>query len=170
MNAFSQYLPSDRKLFSKEELFDQMCLYFGGRVAESIIFNNYTTNSEQDLKKVTKLAYAQIESFGMSELIGNVSFPTQQEEAQKGSVNKKPYSKKLRATIDMEVNSLIAKAHRDATETMMKHQDKLHILVKELLRKENLNYEDIVRLIGPPLNKTRYNLAEHALKTSSTVV
>ena len=81
MNAFSQYLPSDKKLYTKDELFDQMCLHFGGRVAETIVFNKLTTNSENDLKRVTKLAYAQVESFGMSDVVGNLSFPTQQEES-----------------------------------------------------------------------------------------
>jgi spastic paraplegia protein 7 len=58
----------DKKLYSKEELFDQMCLYFGGRVAESLVFNRITTQSEQDLKKITNLAYAQVESFGMNDV------------------------------------------------------------------------------------------------------
>jgi spastic paraplegia protein 7 len=97
MSSFTQYLPSDKKLYSKEELFDQMCLYFGGRVAESVVFNRFTTKSEEDLKKITKLAYAQVESFGMSDALGNMSFPTQQEEKAKGNdVGQKPYSKKLR--------------------------------------------------------------------------
>jgi spastic paraplegia protein 7 len=168
MNAFSQYLPNDRKLFSREELFDQMCLYFGGRVAESVIFNSISTNSEQDLKKITKLAYAQIESFGMSDYIGNMSFPTQAEEAQtEGVIRQKPYSKKLRAEIDIEVNRLVARAHKQATETINANLDKLQLLANELLKKENLSYEDIVRLIGPPLNKTRYNLAKVTENTSS---
>ena len=45
-----------------------MCLYFGGRVAESLVFNRITTQSEQDLKKITNLAYAQVESFGMNDV------------------------------------------------------------------------------------------------------
>ena len=85
-----------------------MCLYFGGRVAESVVFNRFTTQSEQDLKKITNLAYAQVESFGMNDVIGNMSFPTQREEkASGGGVGKRPYSKKLRNIIDQEVNKLI---------------------------------------------------------------
>lgn len=169
-SSFTQYLPSDKKLYSKEELFDQMCLYFGGRVAESLVFNRFTTKSEQDLKKITKLAYAQVESFGMNETIGNVSFPTQQEErAMNNMVGERPYSKKLRAIIDFEVNKLVQEANNRATETIQKHMDKLNLLAKELLLKENLNYEDIVRLIGPPENQARFKMAKHAENTSSPV-
>lgn len=72
MNAFSQYLPMEKKLYSKEELFDQMCLHFGGRVAEQIVFNCFTTSSEKDLKKITNLAYTQVESLGMNDVVGNL--------------------------------------------------------------------------------------------------
>lgn len=168
-NVFSQYLPSDSKIFSKEELFDQMCLHFGGRVAESIVFNRFTTNSEQDLKKITKLAYAQIESFGMNEAVGNVSFPTQAEQRATGGIGIKPYSKKLRKLIDLEVNKLVSEAHKKSMETVQNHLDSLHKLSNELLVKENLNYEDIVRLIGPPKNEKRYNLAKITLNTASSI-
>lgn len=139
-------------------------------MAESLVFNHTSTNSEQDLKKITKLAYAQVESFGMSDVIGNVSFPTQQEEAQTaGYIRPKPYSKKLRNMIDLEVNKLVAQAHKSANGTVQAHLDKLHALVDELLKKESLKYEDIVKLIGPPLNKERYSLAKTAQDTESVI-
>jgi spastic paraplegia protein 7 len=166
-NVFSQYLPSDRKLYSKEELFDQMCLYFGGRVVESVVFNKFTTKSETDLKRITKLAYAQVKSFGMNDVLGNISFPTDQEEKASGAIGKKPYSKKLQSIIDLEVNKLIASAHAEAEKTVRNNLDKLHLLADELIKKENLSYEDIVKLIGPPLNKSRYELAKIAANTSS---
>lgn len=169
-NVFSQYLPSDSKIFSKEELFDQMCLHFGGRVAESLVFNRFTTNSEQDLKKITRLAYAQIESFGMSEAVGNMSFPTQQEEkANGGGGGVKPYSKKLRRVIDLEVNKLVSEAHKKAMQTVNNNIDLLHKLAAELLLKENLNYDDIVKLLGPPKNQRRYSLAQVTLNTASSI-
>jgi spastic paraplegia protein 7 len=160
-NAFTQYLPIDRKLYSKEDLFDQMCLNFGGRVAETIVFNRNTTQSEQDLKKITKLAYAQVESFGMSPVIGNMSFPTQQEEKAMsgGTVGKRPYSKKLRSVIDLEVNKLMANAHKETEKTINTNIDKLHKIANELLKRETLSYEDICALIGPPVNQTRYSIA-----------
>lgn len=58
--GFAQYTPSEQKLFSKEELFDKMCMALGGRAAENLIFNRITTGAQNDLEKVTKIAYAQV--------------------------------------------------------------------------------------------------------------
>ena len=146
-----------------------MCLYFGGRVAETLVFNRVTTQSEQDLKKITNLAYAQVESFGMNDVIGNMSFPTQREEKMSGGVGKRPYSKKLRNIIDQEVNKLIAQAHLAAKKTVNDNMDKLHKLSEELIKKESLSYEEIIQLIGAPLNNSRYTLAQLNLKTSSDI-
>ena len=147
-----------------------MCLYFGGRVAESLVFNRFTTQSEQDLKKITNLAYAQVESFGMNDVIGNMSFPTQREEKMSGGgVGKRPYSKKLRNVIDQEVNKLIARAHSSAQKTVRENMEMLHKLSEELIKKESLNYDEIVQLIGPPLNKSRFTLAQTNLNTSSDI-
>jgi ATP-dependent Zn protease len=159
-NEFSQYLPSEKKLHSKEDLFDQMCLHFGGRCAEQLIFNCVTSNSEKDLKRITNLAYAQVESLGMNDVIGNMSFPTQAElKATGSSVGEKPYSKKLRGIIDDEARKLVAQAHSSAYKTLNTNLDKLHKLAEELLKKESLTYQEIVQIIGEPINKNRYNLA-----------
>ena len=58
--GFAQYTPVDKKLYSPEELMDRMCMALGGRVAESLTFNRTTTGAQNDLEKVTKMAYAQV--------------------------------------------------------------------------------------------------------------
>merc|ERR1719429_949921 len=72
--GFAQYTPLDKKLFSPEELLDRMCMALGGRVAESLTFNKITTGAQNDLDKVTKMAYAQIREFGFNDTVGLVSF------------------------------------------------------------------------------------------------
>ena len=122
------------------------------------------------MKKITKLAFAQVESFGMNDVIGNISFPTQQEErANNNMVGERPYSRKLRALIELEVNKLIKEANLKATETIQNHRDKLNLLAEELLKKENLNYQDIVDLIGPPQNESRFKMAKKQESTSSVI-
>ncbi|PRD27258.1 UNVERIFIED_CONTAM: Paraplegin [Trichonephila clavipes] len=147
--GFAQYLPSDQKLYSSEELFERMCMALGGRVAETIVFNHVSTGAQDDLKKVTKMAYAQIKQYGMDEVIGPLSFPTDKER-NSNFVGKKPYSKRLARTIDEQARFLIARAHK-RTETILKeNRDKLDKLAEALLQKEVLNYDDVVNLIGPP--------------------
>merc|ERR1719336_2710324 len=72
--GFAQYTPLDKKLFSPDELMDRMCMALGGRVAESLTFNKVTTGAQNDLEKVTKMAYAQVREFGFNEQVGLVSF------------------------------------------------------------------------------------------------
>lgn len=61
--GFAQYTPSEQQLYTKEELFDKMCMALGGRAAENLIFNSITTGAQNDLEKVTKIAYSQVSFF-----------------------------------------------------------------------------------------------------------
>lgn len=58
--GYAQYLPREQYLYTKEQLFDRMCMLLGGRVAEQVFFGRITTGAQDDLKKVTQSAYAQV--------------------------------------------------------------------------------------------------------------
>jgi len=140
--GFAQYTPVDKKLFSPEELMDRMCMALGGRVAESLTFNRITTGAQNDLDKVTKMAYAQIRDFGFNEAIGLLSFePTQ---------GKKMYSKRTAATMDLEARQLIAAAYKKTENCLLENKEKLEQLSELLLQKETLNYNEVEALLGPP--------------------
>ena len=81
--GYAMYLPKDQYLYTKEQLYDRMCMTLGGRAAEQIFFQRITTGAQDDLQKVTKSAYAQITQYGMNENVGNVSF----EQPQQVSIN-----------------------------------------------------------------------------------
>ncbi|KAJ9575626.1 hypothetical protein L9F63_007560 [Diploptera punctata] len=144
--GFAQYMPMDKKLYTKEELFEKMCMALGGRAAEAIIFNAITTGAQNDLDKVTKMAYSQIRTYGMSQNVGLVSFP---EEETKG-IGKRPYSKRLTALIDEEARKLVASAYLKTEQVLKDNRDKLELLAETLMKKETLNYNDVEKLIGPP--------------------
>lgn len=72
--GFTQYSDSNLKLRSVENLFQNMCVLLGGRVAENIIFNKISSRAQNDLKKVTEMAYRQVQQFGMSPAVGLISF------------------------------------------------------------------------------------------------
>lgn len=146
--GFSQYLPTDQKLYSYEQLFQKMCMALGGRVAESLTFNRVSTGAEDDLKKVSKMAYAMIKQYGMNLVLGPLSFPD--EENSKGVVGRKPYSKRLANTIDEQARILVASAYKTTEKVLMENSQKLALLAQELLKREVLNYDDIEKLIGPP--------------------
>jgi spastic paraplegia protein 7 len=140
--GFAQYTPSDQKLFSPEQLMDRMCMALGGRVAESLTFNRITTGAQNDLEKVTKMAYAQVREFGFSAAVGHVSFQQQE--------GVKPYSKKLQATMDLEAKQMIAEAYKRTEVCLKENHEKLEALAQLLLERETLNYPEVEALLGPP--------------------
>lgn len=120
--GFAQYTPKEQKLYTKENLLDKMCMALGGRAAESIIFNRITTGAQNDLEKVTKIAYAQIKIYGMNDTIGLLSFPDDNDQSYTGD---KPYSKHLQNLIDMEARKVINHAYDTTDKILRDNIDKL---------------------------------------------
>lgn len=144
--GFTQYSDANLKLRSSENLFQNMCVLLGGRVAENIMFNKISTRAQNDLKKVTELAYRQVQQFGMSPTVGLISF----DQEVTTTKTKKPYSKKLAGLMDLEVRRMITEAYRTTEKLLLDNKDKLIILAEALLKKETLTYKEIEALIGPP--------------------
>uniref|UniRef100_A0A6Q2XHH7 Mitochondrial inner membrane m-AAA protease component paraplegin n=1 Tax=Esox lucius TaxID=8010 RepID=A0A6Q2XHH7_ESOLU len=145
--GFAQILPRDQYLFSKEQLFERMCMALGGRASEAITFNKVTTGAQDDLRKVTRVAYSMVKQFGMSSSIGQVSFPEGEEQ---GAVGRRPFSQGLQQQMDHEAKLLIARAYRQTEKLLLDNRDKLIMLANALLEREVVNYEDIEALLGPP--------------------
>lgn len=164
--GFAQYTPQDKKLYSPDEYMDIMCMALGGRVAESLTFNKITTGAQNDLEKVTKMAYSQIKYFGFNDKVGLMSF-----EEQKGAT--RPYSKKLHATMDLEARKMIAEAYKRTEALLIQHRDALEKMAVALLEKETLNYDDVEALIGPPPFGKKHLISpveyEQALKEQSAI-
>lgn len=121
--GFAQYTPKEQKLYTKENLHDKMCMALGGRAAESIIFNKITTGAQNDLEKVTKIAYAQTKVFGMNDNIGLISFPD--DDNQQNYSGEKPYSKHLQYMIDLEARKLVNQAYDNTEKILKDNMDKL---------------------------------------------
>lgn len=125
--GFAQYTPKDQKLYSKEDLLDKMCMALGGRAAEAMVFNRITTGAQNDLEKVTKIAYAQIRQFGMNDRIGLMSFADENEESQ----GEKPYSKHLHNMIDEEARKMVNMAYDKTVQTLTDNIDKLEKVITD---------------------------------------
>ncbi|XP_064129700.1 paraplegin isoform X4 [Loxodonta africana] len=146
--GFAQMLPRDQHLFTKEQLFERMCMALGGRASEAISFNRVTSGAQDDLRKVTRIAYSMVRQFGMAPSIGPVSFPDAQESPT--GIGRRPFSQGLQQLMDHEAKLLVAKAYRHTEQVLQDNLDKLQALANALLEKEVINYEDIEALIGPP--------------------
>ncbi|VVC95042.1 unnamed protein product [Leptidea sinapis] len=143
--GYAQYLPKEQYLYSKEQLFDRMCMTLGGRVSEELFFGRITTGAQDDLKKITQSAYAQIVHYGMNTKVGNVSF----EMPQPGEmVIDKPYSEKTAELIDSEVRELISTAHKHTTALLTEHKENIEKVAQRLLKQEILSRDDMIELLG----------------------
>ncbi|XP_077569914.1 mitochondrial inner membrane m-AAA protease component paraplegin [Stigmatopora nigra] len=145
--GFAQILPRDQYLFTQDQLFERMCMALGGRAAEAIIFNRVTTGAQDDLRKVTRVAYSMVTKYGMCNSVGQVSFPETEDQ---GAIGRRPFSQGLQQQMDHEAKMLIARAYRHTEKLLIDNRDKLTLLANALLEREVVNYDDIEALLGPP--------------------
>jgi ATP-dependent Zn protease len=103
-------------------------MMLGGRAAENVIFGRITTGAQNDLEKVTQQAYAQVKKYGMSELVGPISFANHPSDEHAAQFYKKPYSKKLGQIIDEEVQRLVGRAYFFTEQLLRDNEDKLQMV------------------------------------------
>jgi AFG3 family protein len=143
--GYAQYLPKEQFLYQTEQMMDEMCMAFGGRAAEIIVFGKISTGALSDLERITKMAYSIVTIYGMNEQIGNMSF--YDSKASDYSFQK-PYSEATAEKIDREVKRIIDGAYERTKALLEKHREHLDVIAHELLEKEILFQADLERLIG----------------------
>ena len=187
--GYAMYLPKDQYLYTKEQLYDRMCMTLGGRAAEQIFFQRITTGAQDDLQKVTKSAYAQITQYGMNENVGNVSFEQPQQvtinhnliltkpyeqnvnlffSSQGEMVFDKPYSESTSQLIDEEAKKMINSAMERTLNLLTDKKEQVEKVALRLLDKEVLNREDMIDLLGPRPFKEKSTYEEFVEGTGST--
>jgi ATP-dependent metalloprotease FtsH len=144
--GFAQYLPRDRFLQTREELEDFLIVALGGRTAEKLVFGRITTGAQDDLERVTRIVYAAITRFGMSNRVGTISFGSETDgEAQ----FQKPFSEETAEIIDAEARAMVDQAYARCDELLRAHLDELKNLARTLLSKEIVREDDLVAILGP---------------------
>jgi cell division protease FtsH len=139
------YLPEERQLTTTEQMLDEICAAMGGRAAEELFFNKISTGALSDLEKVTKMAYAMVSIYGLSEKVGNISY---YDSSGQQSGFTKPYSEDRAKLIDQEVSEILETQYQRAKEIILSYKDKVEILGKNLLEKEVIFKDDLIKNFG----------------------
>ena len=142
--GYAQYLPKEHYITRTEQLLDQMCMTFGGRAAEEVVFDKISTGAQNDLDRVTKMGYDMITIYGMNRTVGQVSFYSMSKD-----VYQRPYSDETATLIDSEVRKLLQSQYDRAKKLLQEKYEEMKLLAEALLEKEVLTKADLVKLIGP---------------------
>ncbi len=154
------YLPEERQITTKEQLYHEMIATMGGRAAEQVIFGQISTGALSDLEKVTKQAFAMVTYYGLDEVVGNLSY--YDSTGQQDYSLTKPYSESTAETIDKQVSKLVEKAYQEAISILNSHKDGLTQLAEKLIEKEVIFGEDLELIFGKrPWNNNENNLENH---------
>lgn len=141
------YLPEERKLWTKAQMEDEMCSLIGGRVAEEIVNGEPSTGAQNDLERLTQMAYGMVKYYGMSDKVGELSF--YDSTGSRGYDLTKPYSEKTAELIDEEVKNIISMIHGRTMRILTEHKEGFLKMAALLLEKEVIFAEDVERILGP---------------------
>lgn len=139
------YMPEERQITPLQALLDQICMTLGGRAAEELTFGQVSTGALNDLEKVTKMAYAIVVYYGMSEKLPNVCYYDSTGNSYGFS---KPYGGERAKQIDDEVSRIIAEQYERAKQILTEHKEGHGKLAETLLSKEVMYAEDLVAIFG----------------------
>lgn len=158
--GYAQYLPKEQFLYQTEQLLDSMCMTLGGRAAEEIIFGKISTGAQNDLERITQMAYSMVTIYGMNDRVGQLSFRDPNNEYG----FQKPYSDATATIIDEEVKKIVDAAYARSKALLQERSEELEKIAQILLEKEVIFQNDLVELIGerPFTQKTTYaEFVEH---------
>jgi AFG3 family protein len=141
--GYAQYLPySDTYLMNVHQLMDRMAMTLGGRVSEELHFDTVTSGASDDFNKVTRLATAMVTQWGMSTKIGTVYFEEDEQKLHK------PFSEETARNIDLEVRRIVDEAYKQCKDMLTEKKKEVGLVAEELLSKEVLGREDLIRILG----------------------
>jgi cell division protease FtsH len=159
---------------SRQKLHADLCVAFGGRVAEELIFgyDKVTTGAQSDIEMATRLARAMVTRFGMSDELGPIAYAENQEEVFLGhSISRQQnVSEATSQKIDMEVRRIIDESYQRAKKILTERLNDLHTVAKGLLEYETLTGDEIKGLLrGERPVRTPYEEPEPTQPRPATV-
>ena len=149
--GYTLMLPKEERNYAtRSELKDQLRTLLGGRVAEAVVLEEISTGAQNDLERATDLARKMICEFGMSEVLGPITFGRRQDTQVflgRDISRDRNYSEEVAYSIDKEVRRLIEDAYEKTENMLREHLDKLHVIAAALIEKETLEASELEQLM-----------------------
>lgn len=147
----TQLLPEEETYHvGQRRLEERIMVLMGGRAAEKLVFDEFSAGAEDDIKRATGIARRMVAHWGMSEVVGPVSFPQGDEHPFLGKEmhEARVYGEDTARIIDQEVQRILTDRYEDARRLLAEHRDTLDRMSEELLDRENLDKRDLERIVG----------------------
>ena len=147
--GYTMPLPEKDEMFmTKGQMLQHIMVSLGGRIAEELIFTDYTTGASSDIKKATQVARRMVTTYGMSERIGVVCYDNSDDEVFIGRdlAHAKSFSEEMSGQIDREVKAIIDECYAKAKELILAHETVLHSCAELLIEREKINRDEFEAL------------------------
>lgn len=157
--GFTMSLPvKDKSYVSKDEMYENIVVLLGGRVAEKLILDDISTGASNDLERATSTARNMVTRYGFSDNLGPVVYGQGDHEVFLGRdyTNTPSYSDNVAAEIDNEIRTLIESAFTDAEKILNEHMDKLHVVAKYLMKYEKVDGATFEKLMNGELTESEF--------------
>lgn len=157
--GFTMSLPvKDKSYVSKNEMYENIVVLLGGRVAEKLILDDISTGASNDLERATSIARNMVTRYGFSDNLGPVVYGQGDHEVFLGRdyTNTPSYSDNVAAEIDNEIRTLIESAFTDAEKILNEHMDKLHVVAKYLMKYEKVDGATFEKLMNGELTESEF--------------
>ena len=134
----------DRSYLSKRYMEDEIVALLGGRAAEELMLGDISTGASNDLQRATTIARKMVGTYGMSKRLGHVAFNAGSAEVfiGKSMGHTRPYSEKIAAEMDDEIQQILADGYARCTEILKRQQEKLEAVASFLLEHETMTAEE----------------------------
>ncbi len=147
--GFTAYIPEeDRNYLTKRQMEDRLVMLLGGRVTEALVLEDISTGAQNDIERATKLARSMVTHYGMSDVLGPMTYGTDEEEVFVGrDLNRsRNYSEDVAAAIDKEMRKIIDTAYHRAESLIKDNMETLHRIAEALLEKETIDAKEFEEL------------------------
>ena len=148
--GFTMSLPSEDKSYrSRKEMKEDIVVLLGGRVAEALIIGDISTGASNDIERATKLAFAMVAQYGMSDTLGPIAYSADDSNVFLGKElgHSKNYSESTAAKIDKEVSDIITTGYNKTEEILKNNIGRLHEVAKFLISNEKMSGDEFKKVM-----------------------